>query len=73
METFTDEIFVREMSMKYWVEESLSNRKIVVTADSSLLRNEQHFTVNSNCTSSIMRLAIERSANKIDQLHIHRP
>ena len=67
METFTrkkptNEMFVGEMSMKNWVRESLSNETIGV-ADSSLLQNEdEHFTAQANCISSIMRLALECSA-----------
>ncbi|XWS37608.1 hypothetical protein CRYUN_Cryun19dG0059600 [Craigia yunnanensis] len=67
METFTrkkptNEIFVGEMSMKNWVKESVSDETIGF-ANSSLLQNEdEHFTAKENCISSIMRLALECSA-----------
>ncbi|XP_022746772.1 receptor kinase-like protein Xa21 [Durio zibethinus] len=58
----TNEIFVEEINMKNWVEESLSNGTIAA-ADSSLLGNEEeHFTAKANCISSIMRLALKCSA-----------
>ena len=68
METFTrkkptNEIFVGEMTMKFWVKESISNGTNGVV-DSSLLENEaeQHYMAKANCISSIMRLALDCSA-----------
>ncbi|XVF71651.1 hypothetical protein PTKIN_Ptkin12aG0056500 [Pterospermum kingtungense] len=68
METFTrkkptNEFFVGEMSMKRWVEESLSNGTSGFV-DSSLFKNEvdQDFIARADCISSIMRLALTCSA-----------
>lgn len=64
METFTrkkptNEFFVGEMSLKDWVEESLSNGTSGF-ADSSLLKNDvdQDVMAKADCISSIMRLAL---------------
>ncbi|XVE72052.1 hypothetical protein DITRI_Ditri11bG0007700 [Diplodiscus trichospermus] len=68
METFTkkkptSEFFVGEMNMRHWVEVLLSNGTNDV-ADYSLLQNEaeEHFMATTNCVSSIMRLALDCSA-----------
>ncbi|XP_062162034.1 probable LRR receptor-like serine/threonine-protein kinase At3g47570 [Alnus glutinosa] len=63
METFTrkkptDDMFVGEMSLKHWVEESspLSVTKVV---DAYLLRTERDYAAMENCMSSIMGLALQ--------------
>ncbi|XP_021298320.1 probable LRR receptor-like serine/threonine-protein kinase At3g47570 [Herrania umbratica] len=58
----TDEIFAGEMSMKRWVERSFSDG-IIGVADSSLMHTkDEFFVVKANCISSIMRLALDCSA-----------
>ncbi|KAH1064558.1 hypothetical protein J1N35_029545 [Gossypium stocksii] len=67
METFTrkkptDEIFAGEMSMKHWVKTSLGNG-IVGVGDSGLVQeDDKYFVVKANCISSIMKLALDCSA-----------
>ncbi|TYH19006.1 hypothetical protein ES288_A05G318500v1 [Gossypium darwinii] len=67
METFTrkkptDEIFAGEMSMKHWVKTSLGNG-IIGAGDSGLLEeDDKYFVVKANCISSIMKLALDCSA-----------
>ncbi|KAE8723485.1 hypothetical protein F3Y22_tig00012370pilonHSYRG00070 [Hibiscus syriacus] len=63
IETFTkkkptDEIFTEEMTMRDWVERSLSKGMIDIR-DADLLRTkDEHFVVKANCISSIMELAL---------------
>ncbi|KAK8677335.1 hypothetical protein V6N13_142880 [Hibiscus sabdariffa] len=67
METFTrkkptDETFAGEMSLKHWVQVSLSNG-IVGAGDSSLVQeDDKYFVVKANCISSVIRLALDCSA-----------
>ncbi|KAE8713874.1 Detected protein of confused Function [Hibiscus syriacus] len=67
METFTrkkptDEVFVEEMSLKRWVEMSLCNG-IMGAGDSSLVQeDDEYFVVKANCISSIIKLALDCSA-----------
>ncbi|XP_022748067.1 receptor kinase-like protein Xa21 [Durio zibethinus] len=67
IETFTkkkptDDIFVGEMSMNHWVKGSLSN-EIIGVIDSSLVQEtDEYFVIKANCISSIMRLALDCSA-----------
>nr|KJB60475.1 hypothetical protein B456_009G307100 [Gossypium raimondii] len=67
METFTrkkptDGIFAGEMSMKHWVKTSLGNG-IIGAGDSGLLEeDDKYFVVKANCISSIMKLALDCSA-----------
>jgi LRR receptor-like serine/threonine-protein kinase FLS2 len=71
METFTrkkptDDMFVGEMSLKRWVEESspLSVTKVV---DAYLLRTERDYASMENCISSIMGLALQCCAELHEQ------
>ncbi|KAL1060969.1 hypothetical protein V6Z11_1Z055800, partial [Gossypium hirsutum] len=58
----TDEIFAGEMSMKHWVKTSLGNG-IIGAGDSGLLEeDDKYFVVKANCISSIMKLALDCSA-----------
>ncbi|TYJ36524.1 hypothetical protein E1A91_A05G312400v1 [Gossypium mustelinum] len=67
METFTrkkptDEIFAGKMSMKHWVKTSLGNG-IIGVGDSGLVQeDDKYFVVKANCISSIMKLALDCSA-----------
>ncbi|PPS10704.1 hypothetical protein GOBAR_AA09942 [Gossypium barbadense] len=71
METFTrkkptNEYFVGEMSMKHWVKMSLSNG-INGVGDSSIVQEEdEYFVVKANCISSIMELALNCSAELLE-------
>ncbi|KAI9177558.1 hypothetical protein LWI28_016671 [Acer negundo] len=68
METFTrkkptDETFIREMSLRHWVGDSLK-RSIVDVADSDLLqRDDVYFSAKEQCVSSIFSLAMECTTN----------
>ncbi|XVF87307.1 hypothetical protein PTKIN_Ptkin18bG0109500 [Pterospermum kingtungense] len=71
METFTrkkptDEIFSGEMSLKDWVEESLSGA-ITDVLDAKLLKKEEHFIAMVNCTSSVLGLALECTAKSPEE------
>lgn len=67
METFTrkkptDKFFAGEMSMKHWVKTSLGNG-IIGAGDSGLVQeDDKYFVVKANCISSIMKLALDCSA-----------
>ncbi|KAK9268125.1 hypothetical protein L1049_010565 [Liquidambar formosana] len=67
METFTrkkstDEMFVEEMSLKRWVEESLPHAVIEVADANLLRRDEEHFATKKDCISSVLDLALDCSA-----------
>jgi len=72
METFTrkkptDDMFVGEMSLKRWIEES-STHSVTKVVDAYLLRSERDYASMENCMSSIMGLALQCCA----QLHEQR-
>ncbi|XP_042944474.1 probable LRR receptor-like serine/threonine-protein kinase At3g47570 [Carya illinoinensis] len=63
METFTrkkptDGMFIGEMTLKHWVDESLLT-SILDIVDANLLRNEQEHAAMEDCISSVMRLALD--------------
>ncbi|XWS10108.1 hypothetical protein CRYUN_Cryun39dG0047500 [Craigia yunnanensis] len=66
METFTrkkptDESFAREMSLKYWVKESLPSA-LTEVVDNNLLNNEERgYAARMDCVLSIFRLALQCS------------
>ena len=66
METFTrrkptDESFVGDMSLKYWVKESLLSA-LTKVADNNLLNDgERGYTARGDCALSILQLALECS------------
>ncbi|KDP42118.1 hypothetical protein JCGZ_01906 [Jatropha curcas] len=68
METFTrkkptDELFSEEMSLKQWVEQSLSY-DITQALDANLIseeEEEQHFVAKMDCITSILKLALQCS------------
>ena len=66
METFTrrkptDESFVGEMSLKYWVKASLPSA-LTEVVDKNLLNNgEREYTGRRDCALSILQLALECS------------
>ncbi|XVF23442.1 hypothetical protein REPUB_Repub13aG0039000 [Reevesia pubescens] len=62
----TDEIFSGEMSMKDWVESSLSNGIIGIVDSSLVHEDDEHFVIKANCVSSIMGLALDCSAESPD-------
>lgn len=68
METFTrkkptDEMFVGEMSLKQWVKQSLPD-SVTQVVDANLLRGEEEqFAAKKDCIISIMKLALECSAD----------
>ncbi|KAG6655530.1 hypothetical protein CIPAW_05G223100 [Carya illinoinensis] len=53
----TDDMFSGEISLKSWVEESLS-LSINEVVDTNLLRNERDYAAIEGCLSSVMRLAL---------------
>ncbi|XP_059455101.1 probable LRR receptor-like serine/threonine-protein kinase At3g47570 [Corylus avellana] len=62
METFTrkkptDDMFNGEMSLKRWIDESLT-LSVVDVIDVNLLRNERNYSAVEDCISSIMELAL---------------
>ncbi|GKU94276.1 hypothetical protein SLEP1_g7795 [Rubroshorea leprosula] len=62
LETFTkrkptDKMFVGEMSLKAWVNESLSRSSIEVV-DATLMEEEEHFIAKANCVSSVLEVAL---------------
>ncbi|KAB1203670.1 hypothetical protein CJ030_MR8G002764 [Morella rubra] len=54
----TEDMFAGEMSLKRWVEESLSLSLIKDVVDTNLLRNGGDFAAIEDCLSSIMGLAL---------------
>ncbi|GLT44735.1 hypothetical protein SLA2020_186170 [Shorea laevis] len=61
METFTrrkptDKMFIGEMSLKAWVNESLSCSATEVV-DANLMEEEEHFIAKVNCVSSVLEVA----------------
>ncbi|XP_022734190.1 putative receptor-like protein kinase At3g47110 [Durio zibethinus] len=67
IETFTkkkptDEIFSEALTMRHWMQRSLS-KGIIDIADANLLRrDDEYFIIKANCISSIMELALKCSA-----------
>ncbi|KAG6639462.1 hypothetical protein CIPAW_10G102200 [Carya illinoinensis] len=71
METFTrkkpkDGMFIGEMTLKHWVDESLLT-SILDIVDANLLRNEKEHAAMEDCISSVMRLALECCAESPTQ------
>ncbi|ESR55633.1 hypothetical protein CICLE_v10018832mg [Citrus x clementina] len=71
METFTrkkptDEMFIGEMSLRDWVNKSLSG-ELTQVIDANLARDEQSFFVKMDCLSSIMHLALDCCMESPDQ------
>ncbi|KAF5472278.1 hypothetical protein F2P56_009012 [Juglans regia] len=71
METFTkkkptDGMFLGEMTLKHWVDESLLT-SILTIVDANLLRNEKEHAAMEDCISSIMRLALDCCAESPTQ------
>ncbi|XVF82915.1 hypothetical protein PTKIN_Ptkin16aG0089500 [Pterospermum kingtungense] len=58
----TDETFAGEMSMRPWVQTSLSNGIIGVADPTLVHREDEYFDVKANCISSIMELALNCSS-----------
>ncbi|KAF5472284.1 hypothetical protein F2P56_009017 [Juglans regia] len=78
METFTrkkptDDMFIGEMTLKHWVDESLLTSILNIT-DANLLRNEKKHAAMVDCISSVMRLALDCCAEsplqRIDIKHV---
>ncbi|XP_059439197.1 receptor kinase-like protein Xa21 [Corylus avellana] len=72
METFTgkkptDEMFSGEMSLKRWVKESLPHAVIKVVDGNLLQKNDRRFDAKQDCIFSIMRLAMDCSAEAPEQ------
>ncbi|GKV35032.1 hypothetical protein SLEP1_g43352 [Rubroshorea leprosula] len=62
METCTrrkpmDKMFIGEMSLKTWVNESLCCSQIEVV-DANLMAEEEHFIAKANCVSSVLEVAL---------------
>ncbi|GKU94286.1 hypothetical protein SLEP1_g7805 [Rubroshorea leprosula] len=62
METFTrrkptDKMFIGEMSLKAWVNESLSH-SITEVVDGNLMEEDEHFIAKANCVSSVLEIAL---------------
>ncbi|KAG7963682.1 hypothetical protein I3843_09G130600 [Carya illinoinensis] len=55
----TDDIFLEEMSLKSWIEESLLGLSVTDIIDSNLLSNERDYASMEELISSIMRLALD--------------
>ncbi|XP_041026920.1 probable LRR receptor-like serine/threonine-protein kinase At3g47570 [Juglans microcarpa x Juglans regia] len=71
METFTrkkptDDMFIGEMTLKHWVDESLVT-SILDIIDVNLLRNEKKHAAMEDCISSVMRLALDCCAESPPQ------
>ncbi|XP_041026914.1 probable LRR receptor-like serine/threonine-protein kinase At3g47570 [Juglans microcarpa x Juglans regia] len=71
IETFTrkkptDDMFVREMSLKHWVNEALPISTIDIV-DAKLFGNKRYSIALEECISSIMRLALECCAELPEQ------
>ncbi|KAG7959963.1 hypothetical protein I3843_10G096200 [Carya illinoinensis] len=71
METFTrkkptDDMFIGEMTLKHWVDESLLT-SILNIVDADLLRNEIEHAALEDCISSVMRLALDCCAESPTQ------
>ncbi|KAG6692185.1 hypothetical protein I3842_10G101100 [Carya illinoinensis] len=71
METFTrkkptDGMFIGEMTLKHWVDESLLTL-ILHIVDANLLRNEKEHAAMEDCISSVMRLALDCCAESPTQ------
>ncbi|KAG6639493.1 hypothetical protein CIPAW_10G104700 [Carya illinoinensis] len=71
METFTrkkptDGMFIGEMTLKHWVDESLLT-SILDIVDANLLRNEKEHAAMEDCISSVMRLALDCCAESPTQ------
>ncbi|GMI90368.1 hypothetical protein like AT3G47580 [Hibiscus trionum] len=67
IETFTkkrptDEIFEEEMSISGWTKRSLPKGLLDIVDTDLLRREDQHFVVKAKCISSIMKLALNCSA-----------
>ncbi|XVF82908.1 hypothetical protein PTKIN_Ptkin16aG0088800 [Pterospermum kingtungense] len=58
----TNETFAGEMSMRQWVQTSVSNGIIGVADPTLVQREDEYFVVKSNCISSIMELALNCSS-----------
>ncbi|KAF5472282.1 hypothetical protein F2P56_009016 [Juglans regia] len=71
METFTrkkptDSMFIGELTLKRWVDESLLT-SILDIVDANLLRNEKERAAMEDCISSVMRLALDCCAESPTQ------
>ncbi|GLT86203.1 hypothetical protein SLE2022_043590 [Rubroshorea leprosula] len=63
LETFTRKkptvkMFAEEMSLKAWVNESISHSRIEVV-DANFMEKDKHFIAKANCVSSILELALD--------------
>ncbi|XVF18715.1 hypothetical protein REPUB_Repub11eG0046700 [Reevesia pubescens] len=72
IETFTkkkptDETFTEAMSMRHWVKRSLSSGMIDIVDANLLTREDGYFIVKANCISSIMELALDCSADLLEE------
>ena len=63
----TDEMFVEEMSLKQWVNNSLHQASIKVIDADILTNNDEHFVVKEQCIKSIMELALSCCADSPDE------
>ena len=66
METFTrkkptDEIFAGEMSIKYWVKDSLPSALMEVVDANLLNSGERGYSATRDCALSILQLALDCS------------
>ncbi|GLT73615.1 hypothetical protein SLA2020_454590 [Shorea laevis] len=50
-------MFFGEMSLKAWVNESLSHSRTEVV-DANLMEKEEHFIAKANCVSSVLEVAL---------------
>ncbi|XP_041027326.1 probable LRR receptor-like serine/threonine-protein kinase At3g47570 [Juglans microcarpa x Juglans regia] len=71
METFTrkkptDSLFIGELTLKHWVDESLLS-SILDIVDANLLRNEKEHAAMEDCISSVMRMALDCCAESPTQ------
>ncbi|PSS03000.1 LRR receptor-like serine/threonine-protein kinase precursor [Actinidia chinensis var. chinensis] len=72
LETFSrkkpiDEMFVEEMSLKQWVNNSLHQESIKVIDANILTNNDEHFVVKGQCIKSIMELALSCCADSPEE------
>ncbi|XP_057466024.1 LRR receptor-like serine/threonine-protein kinase FLS2 [Actinidia eriantha] len=63
----TDEMFVEEMSLKQWVNNSLRQASIEVIDADILTNNDEHFVVKEQCIKFIMELALSCCADSPEE------
>ncbi|PSS02999.1 Receptor-like protein kinase [Actinidia chinensis var. chinensis] len=63
----TDEMFVEEMSLKQWVNNSLHQASVEVIDADILTNNDEHFVIKEQCIKFIMELALSCCADSPEE------